>query len=172
MYILLAYMSFFCQSSTPVELSEAETEYAVNVVKHIYDGHVVFQYNCTNTIPEQLLENVIGYVSICWSFCILLKCFGTSLAFSLFLLRCQVTVFVYASEAEDFSEVASKPLRSLPYDSPGQTFVAFEKPYGLPATGRFSNLLKFFVKEVWSFWWFDLLSFDLSSCLSRVWYWV
>ncbi|CAL9151207.1 unnamed protein product [Musa hybrid cultivar] len=104
------------KSSTPVELSEAETEYAVNVVKHIYDGHVVFQYNCTNTIPEQLLENV--------------------------------TVFVDASEAEDFSEVASKPLRSLPYDSPGQTFVAFEKPYGLPATGRFSNLLKFFVKEV------------------------
>ncbi|KAJ8460638.1 hypothetical protein OPV22_033564 [Ensete ventricosum] len=104
------------KSSRPVELSEAETEYAVNVVKHIYDGHVVFQYNCTNTISEQLLENV--------------------------------TVFVDASEAEDFSEVASKPLRSLPYDSPGQTFVAFEKPYGLPATGRFSNLLKFFVKEV------------------------
>ena len=42
----------------PVELTEAETEYAVNVVKHIFDQHVVFQYNCTNTIPEQLLENV------------------------------------------------------------------------------------------------------------------
>ena len=41
-----------------MELSEAETEYAVNVVKHIFDSHVVFQYNCTNTIPEQLLENV------------------------------------------------------------------------------------------------------------------
>lgn len=49
----------FCdQSSAPVELTEAETEYAVNVVKHIFDQHVVFQYNCTNTIPEQLLENV------------------------------------------------------------------------------------------------------------------
>lgn len=48
----------FPQSSAPVELTEAETEYAVNVVKHIYDGHVVFQYNCSNTIPEQLLENV------------------------------------------------------------------------------------------------------------------
>lgn len=41
-----------------MELTEAETEYAVNVVKHIFDGHVVFQYNCTNTIPEQLLEDV------------------------------------------------------------------------------------------------------------------
>ncbi|XP_058069047.1 coatomer subunit gamma-2 isoform X2 [Magnolia sinica] len=104
------------KSSAPVELTEAETEYAVSVVKHIYDGHVVFQYNCTNTIPEQLLENV--------------------------------TVFVDASEAEEFSEVASKPLRSLPYDSPGQIFVAFEKPEGAPAVGKFSNMLKFIVKEV------------------------
>ncbi|KAH0454873.1 hypothetical protein IEQ34_016797 [Dendrobium chrysotoxum] len=47
------------KSSAPVELTEAETEYAVNVVKHIFSGHIVFQYNCTNTIPEQLLENVI-----------------------------------------------------------------------------------------------------------------
>ncbi|GMI88185.1 gamma2 Coat Protein [Hibiscus trionum] len=104
------------KSSAPVELTEAETEYAVNVVKHIFDGHVVFQYNCTNTIPEQLLENVI--------------------------------VIVDASEAEEFSEVASKPLRSLPYDSPGQTFVAFEKPEGIPAVGKFSNMLRFIVKEV------------------------
>ncbi|KAJ0077878.1 hypothetical protein Patl1_37345 [Pistacia atlantica] len=37
----------------PVELSEAETEYAVNVV---------FQHNCTNTIPEELLENVRTYL--------------------------------------------------------------------------------------------------------------
>ncbi|XP_022746877.1 coatomer subunit gamma [Durio zibethinus] len=104
------------KSSAPVELTEAETEYAVNVVKHIFDGHVVFQYNCTNTIPEQLLENV--------------------------------TVIVDASEAEEFAEVASKPLRSLPYDSPGQTFVAFEKPEGVPAVGKFSNMLRFVVKEV------------------------
>ena len=53
------------------------------------------------------------------------------------------------SEAEEFAEVASKPLRSLPYDSPGQTFVAFEKPEGVPAVGKFSNMLRFFVKEVW-----------------------
>ncbi|KAM3402237.1 hypothetical protein ACQJBY_006269 [Aegilops geniculata] len=104
------------KSSTPFELTEAETEYSVNVVKHIYDGHVVLQYNCTNTIPEQLLEEVV--------------------------------VFVDASEAEEFSEVASKPLRSLPYDSPGQTFVAFEKPEGVLSTGKFSNILKFIVKEV------------------------
>ncbi|KAJ8467044.1 hypothetical protein OPV22_029596 [Ensete ventricosum] len=104
------------KSCSPMELTEPETEYAVNVVKHIFDGHVVFQYNCTNTIPEQLLE--------------------------------KVTVFVDASEAEEFSEVLTKPLQSLPYDLPGQTFVAFEKPEGVPAIGKFSNLLKFVVKEV------------------------
>ncbi|KAH0915276.1 hypothetical protein HID58_029722, partial [Brassica napus] len=104
------------KSSSPVELTEAETEYAVNVVKHIFDNHVVFQYNCTNTIPEQLLE--------------------------------RVNVIVDASEAEEFSEITSKALNSLPYDSPGQAFVAFEKPAGVPAVGKFSNTLTFVVKEV------------------------
>ncbi|KAI3870662.1 hypothetical protein MKX03_000622 [Papaver bracteatum] len=103
------------KSSAPVELTEAETEYSVNVVKHIFDGHVVFQFNCTNTIPEQLLENV--------------------------------TVIMDASEAEDFSEVSLKPLASLPCDSPGQTFVAFEKPEGV-VVGKFANTLRFIVKEV------------------------
>ena len=56
---------------------------------------------------------------------------------------------VDASEADEFLEVASKPLESLPYDSPGQTFVAFEKPEGVIATGKFSNILKFIVKEVY-----------------------
>jgi hypothetical protein len=59
-----------------------------------------------------------------------------------------VIVFVDASEADEFLEVASKPLESLPYDSPGQTFVAFGKPEGVIATGKFSNILKFIVKEV------------------------
>lgn len=71
----------------------------------------------------------------------------------------QVTVIVDASEAEEFSQVFSKPLKSLPYDSPGQTFVAFEKPAGLPTVGKFSNILKFIVKEV-------LLTFVLVKIFS------
>lgn len=53
-----------------------------------------------------------------------------------------------ASEAEEFEELATKPLKSLPYDTPGQTFVAFEKPAGVPAVGKFANVLRFNVKEV------------------------
>ncbi|KAL6648518.1 hypothetical protein ACP70R_012742 [Stipagrostis hirtigluma subsp. patula] len=104
------------KSCEPVELTEAGTEYVVSVVKHIYDSYVVLQYNCTNTVEEQLLE--------------------------------YVTVFVDATDAEEFSKICSKPLESLPYNSPGQIFVAFEKPERFPAVGRFSNLLKFIVKEV------------------------
>ncbi|PWZ53577.1 Coatomer subunit gamma-1 [Zea mays] len=104
------------KSSEPMELTEAETEYAVSVVKHIYDGYIVLQYNCANTIEEQLLEDV--------------------------------TVCVDASDAEEFSEICSKPLASLPYNSPGQVFVAFEKPERVPVVGKFLNLLKFTVKEV------------------------
>ncbi len=52
------------QSSPIVELTEAETEYSVDVIKHIYSGHVVFQFNCTNTIAEYLLENVSHCISI------------------------------------------------------------------------------------------------------------
>jgi len=45
-------------SSQPVELTESETEYVVNCVKHIFPKHIVFQFNCTNTLEDQLLENV------------------------------------------------------------------------------------------------------------------
>lgn len=64
------------------------------------------------------------------------------------MIFCQVTVIVDASDAEEFTEVATKPLKSLPYDTPGQIFVAFEKPEGVSAAGKFSNMLRFFVKEV------------------------
>lgn len=41
-----------------MQLTESDTEYSVFVVKHIYPAHVVFQFNCTNTIAEQVLEQV------------------------------------------------------------------------------------------------------------------
>ncbi|KAL3701141.1 hypothetical protein R1sor_019163 [Riccia sorocarpa] len=104
------------KSSPLVELTEAETEYSVNAVKHIYPEYLVLQFNCTNTIKEQLLEDV--------------------------------SVVVDTSEAEDFVQVASKKLASMPYGAPGQAFVAFQKPEGVLSVGKFSNILKFRVKEV------------------------
>lgn len=52
------------------------------------------------------------------------------------------------SLAEEFEEVASIPLKSLPYGSPGQTFVLLAKPEGAVTLGKFGNVLKFKVKEV------------------------
>ncbi|EAL62772.1 adaptin N-terminal domain-containing protein [Dictyostelium discoideum AX4] len=46
------------KSSEYIELTETETEYVVNCVKHIYREHIVFQFNCTNTLNEQQLSNV------------------------------------------------------------------------------------------------------------------
>jgi len=58
------------------------------------------------------------------------------------------TVIVDSSKVEEFAEVLSKPIRSLPYDTPEQTFMAFKKLEGVPAVGKFSNMLKSIVKEV------------------------
>ncbi|KAK2599990.1 coatomer subunit gamma [Conoideocrella luteorostrata] len=46
------------KSSPVVELTEAETEYVVTVVKHIYKEHIVLQYEVKNTLPDTVLENV------------------------------------------------------------------------------------------------------------------
>ncbi|XP_049814828.1 coatomer subunit gamma isoform X1 [Schistocerca nitens] len=46
------------RSSEPVELTESETEYVVRCVKHIFPQHLVLQFDCLNTLDDQLLENV------------------------------------------------------------------------------------------------------------------
>mmetsp|Transcript_11362 Transcript_11362/g.15467 ORF Transcript_11362/g.15467 Transcript_11362/m.15467 type:complete len:917 (+) Transcript_11362:38-2788(+) len=54
----LAALGRLFKSSPEVELTEVETEYAVKCIKHVFPEHVVFQFSCTNTIQEQVLENV------------------------------------------------------------------------------------------------------------------
>lgn len=46
------------RSSETVELTESETEYFVRCIKHCYTNHVVLQFDCLNTLSDQLLENV------------------------------------------------------------------------------------------------------------------
>ncbi|RLV88766.1 hypothetical protein DV515_00015304 [Chloebia gouldiae] len=60
------------KSSEPVQLTEAETEYFVRCIKHVFPTHIVFQFDCTNTLNDQLLERVTvqmepseGYDVIC-----------------------------------------------------------------------------------------------------------
>lgn len=44
-----------CES---VDLTEPETEYRVQCVKHIFSRYVVLQFECLNTLSDQLLEKV------------------------------------------------------------------------------------------------------------------
>jgi coatomer protein complex subunit gamma len=46
------------KSSQVVELTESETEYVVNVVKHVFKEHVVLQYDVKNTLADTVLEEV------------------------------------------------------------------------------------------------------------------
>lgn len=46
------------RSSDVVELTESETEYVVRCIKHCFTHHVVLQFDCLNTLSDQLLENV------------------------------------------------------------------------------------------------------------------
>ena len=46
------------RSSQAVQLTESETEYVVQCIKHIFPNHVVLQFTVQNTIEEQRLDNV------------------------------------------------------------------------------------------------------------------
>jgi len=52
------------KSSKPAELTESETEYVVSCVKHVLSEFIVFQFSCTNTLKDQLLENVTAKMDI------------------------------------------------------------------------------------------------------------
>ncbi|KAG7272282.1 hypothetical protein CRUP_018580 [Coryphaenoides rupestris] len=47
------------KSSEALQLTEAETEYVVRCVKHTFARHMVFQFDCTNTLNDQLLQKVV-----------------------------------------------------------------------------------------------------------------
>ena len=54
----LASLGRLFKSSAEILMTEEETEYAVKAVKHVFPEHVVVQFSCTNTIAEQVLEEV------------------------------------------------------------------------------------------------------------------
>ncbi|XP_040262950.1 coatomer subunit gamma-1 isoform X1 [Bufo bufo] len=65
--------ALFKSSPEAVALTESETEYVVRCTKHTFASHIVFQFDCTNTLNDQNLENVTvhmepveGYEVICY----------------------------------------------------------------------------------------------------------
>merc|ERR1711976_242110 len=58
----------FKSSDAPQNLTEAETEYKVRVLKHTYKQHIVLQFEVVNTLEDQLLEDVLVEVEGCDGF--------------------------------------------------------------------------------------------------------
>lgn len=63
--------SLILKSSPLFELTESETEYNVKCIKHTFAEYLVLQFDCLNTLSDQLLQDVIvavepadGYVVI------------------------------------------------------------------------------------------------------------
>lgn len=54
----LAHLGRAFRSSAPVPLTESETEYVVQCIKHIFANHVVLQFTVQNTLEDQRLDNV------------------------------------------------------------------------------------------------------------------
>lgn len=54
-----AHLGPLFKSSTPIELTEPETEYNIKCVKHTFSHYIVFQFDCLNTLNDQLLEKIV-----------------------------------------------------------------------------------------------------------------
>lgn len=101
-----------------LQLTEEETEYKVVCVRHILEGHLVFQFNCTNTVREQVLEHVSVAVDLDD-----LEAFSEELSLPLRVMPGQE-------------------------EGAGQTYVVLARPPGSLAYGSFLATLRFRVKEI------------------------
>ena len=46
------------KSSAEQKLTEAETEYQISVIKHTFGNNILLQFNCSNTLNDQLLKDL------------------------------------------------------------------------------------------------------------------
>ncbi|KAI8619993.1 adaptin N terminal region-domain-containing protein [Chytriomyces sp. MP71] len=119
----LAMLGPIFKSSKKVDLTESETEYVVSCVKHVFAGHLVFQFNCRNTINDVLLENAT------------------------------VSMTVEANDDGLVGKLqleGTVPAGKLAYDIPGSIYVVYKRNGGVSPVGRpatFGNTLKFVVKD-------------------------
>ncbi|KAF3901791.1 hypothetical protein AA313_de0204826 [Arthrobotrys entomopaga] len=111
------------KSSRVVELTEAEMEYVVTSVKHIFKDHIVLQFDIKNTLPSSVLENVT--------------------------VQCTVAE---EEEEGALEEEFYVPAPKITVESPGTIYVAFKRPQTEEGPGytiaTFNNILKFTSKEV------------------------
>ncbi|KAF2146183.1 uncharacterized protein K452DRAFT_219956 [Aplosporella prunicola CBS 121167] len=107
------------KSSPVVELTESETEYVVSAIKHIFNEHIVVQYDIKNTLPDTVLADVT------------------------------MVVTPSDDEESGLEEEFIIPAPQLKTDEPGTVFVSFKRTAGEAfVASSFTNILKFTLKEI------------------------
>lgn len=110
------------KSSPVIELTESGTEYVVTAIKHLFNDHVVLQFNVKNTLADYVLADVS----------VLCNAFGGEDG--------------EESVLEDDGFII--PVELLKIDEPGSVYVSFTKPAGEFVAANFTNVLKFTLKEI------------------------
>ncbi|CAM9220581.1 unnamed protein product, partial [Phaeothamnion confervicola] len=57
-----AHLGRLLRSCNPVDLADASAEYGVACIKHIFESHVVLQFNIVNHVSDHRLQNIIVHV--------------------------------------------------------------------------------------------------------------
>ncbi|KAJ3254341.1 Coatomer subunit gamma-2 [Boothiomyces macroporosus] len=112
----LAQLGRLFKSSTPVQLTEAEEEYVISCVKHVFPEHFVFEFVCKNTLNDCILENV------------------------------RVAMSVEASEDESIQYFVPQfciPADKLLYNTPNSVYAVYKRDNHVTPTGKFSVTLEF-----------------------------
>nr|OQO25531.1 hypothetical protein B0A51_06569 [Rachicladosporium sp. CCFEE 5018]OQO26035.1 hypothetical protein B0A51_06720 [Rachicladosporium sp. CCFEE 5018] len=112
------------KSSSPVELTESETEYVVTALKHLYKDHLVLQFNISNTLADYVLAD-------------------------LSVITSPQPSEETGEPPEGLEEDFIIPIDALKPETEGIVYVSFSRPTEEQfATASFTNVLKFTLKEV------------------------
>ncbi|XP_063978649.1 coatomer subunit gamma isoform X2 [Diachasmimorpha longicaudata] len=91
------------KSSPVIELTESETEYNVKCVKHSLGDYLILQFDCVNTLSDQLLENVFVSVEVPENYGVLQELVCPKLAYN----KPGVTYTILAYPDEPESSIAT-----------------------------------------------------------------
>ena len=98
------------KSSQPAELTESETEYTVACIKHVFPGHVVLQFDCTNTLADQLLEQVRVELEVGEGWEVVAQIPASSMQYNL-----ASTIYTVLSVPEDLTECVASMAATLKF---------------------------------------------------------
>jgi coatomer protein complex subunit gamma len=114
----LAQLGKLFKSSERTQITEPEEEYVIHCIKHVFDSHFVFQFECRNTLNDSILENVSVH------------------------MQCEENT---DPEEQELIPKFFIPLEKLVYDEPGSVYAVYErKSY---PTAKYQVIMKFNVRD-------------------------